>query len=282
MASTDREPTAAGRLRLSDVEARIVQTLSSDESVDPRSVQFLLRLYLKTGREDLTERAGLALAAALRDYPHASSVLEQSAWLETLVDAHTLADDSRVAGAIAELTGALRAAWTSEPVAVAAAALDACFRAAMFDEHRPLAQPAIDELERIVKVAYRPGRGLGTCADQIVMAGALLSAFQLSGRLSYSMLAEELVAAARPLMENECDFTTACHAARVLCHLAALHDDEHYRRTAVVAPSSDYRREAAAIFDRWSDEAQRRGAAGAAIYGVALLELESSNLNAND
>jgi len=282
MASAEREPIAARRLRLSDVEACVLNSLSLDEGVDPRSVQFLLRLYFKTGRDDLTERTGLALAAALRDYPLAASVLEQSAWLETLVDAHTLADDPRVAAAIAELTGALRAGWTGEPVAVAAAALDACLRAAMLDAHRPLAQPAIDELERIVKVAYRPGHGVGAGADQIAMAGALLSAYQLSGRLPYSMLAEELVAAARPRMENECDFTTACRAARVLCHLAALHDDEHYRRTAVVAPSSDYRREADAIFDRWSDEAQRRGAGGAAIYGVALLELESSNPNAND
>ncbi|HEX7137585.1 MAG TPA: hypothetical protein VF219_07055, partial [Vicinamibacterales bacterium] len=119
-------------------------------------------------------------------------------------------------------------------------------------------------------------------ADQIALAGALLSAYQLSGRLPYSMLAEELVAAARPFMENEYDFTTACHAVRALCRLAALHDDEHYRRTAVVAPSSDYRREASTLLERLSDEAARRDAAAAAIYGVALLELESSNPNAND
>jgi hypothetical protein len=282
MASAEPEPIAARRLRLHDVETRVVASLSVEDGVDAHSVNFLLRLYLETGRDDVMERAGLALAAALRDYPLAVETLEQSAWLETFVDAHALADDQRVAEAVSHLTGVLRGAWASESVAHAAVALDACLRAAMLDAHRSLAQPAIDELERIVKIAYRPGRGVGVCADQIAMAGALLSAYRLSGRLPYSMLAEELVAAARPLMENECDFPTACHAARVMCHLAALHDDEQYRRTAVVAPSSDYRRDVAAILDRWSDEAMRRCTADAAIYGVALLELESSNPNAND
>jgi hypothetical protein len=282
MPSAERNTVAARRLRLREVETRVADALSLEDGVDPRSVHFLLRLYLETGRDDLMERAGLALAAALRDYPFAVATLEQSAWLETFVDAYALADDPRVAEAISQLTPMLRAAWASASVAESAAALDVCLRAAMLEAHRSLAQPAIDELERIVKMVYRPGSGVGVCADQISMAGALLSAYQLSGRLPYSMLAEELVAAARPLMENECDLRTACHAARVLCHLAVLHDDEHYRRTAVVAPSSDYRREAAAILDRWSDEAMRARADDAAIYGVALLELESSNPNAND
>lgn len=280
MTSADR--TSRARLQPGDVETRITAALSIDDGVDPRSVQFLLRQYARTGRDDLTERAGLALAAALRDYAHASSPLEQSAWLETFLDAHALADEPLVAEAIARLTGILRAAWTDASIPVAAAALEACLRAAMLDEHRSLAQPSIDQLERIVKAAYKPGSGVGACANQIAMAGALLAAHQLSGRLPYSMLAEELVAAARPLMENEFDFLTACHAARVLCHLAALHDDERYRRAAVVAPSSDYRREASTILDRLSDEAAGRGAAAVAIYGVALLELESSNPNPND
>ena len=282
MTSGERHTIAAHRLRLREVERRVTDSFSPEDGVDPRSVHFLLRLYFETGRDDLSERAGLALAAALRDYPMAVATLEQAAWLETFLDAHALADDPRIAEAISRLTGTLRAASASESVAEAAAALDVCLRAAMLDAHRSLAQPSIDELERIVKMAYRPGSGVGVCADQIAMAGALLSAYELSGRLPYSMLAEELVAAARPLMENECDRRTACRAARVLCHLAVLHDDEHYRRTAVVAPASDYRREATSILDRWSDEATQTGAADAAIYGVALLELESSHPNAND
>jgi len=274
--------TGTRKLQASDIESRITGALSRDSALDPRGVQFLLRMYARTGREDLAEHAGLALAAALRDYSTASSPLEQSAWLDTFVDASSLADDPRVAEAITRLTGELRTAWTAGTVAVAAAALDACVRAAMLDEHRSLAQPAIDQLERIVRSAYRPGSGVGRCADQITLAGALLSAYQLSGRIPYSMLAEELVAAARPFMDDECDFTIACHAVCALARLAALHGDEHYRRTAVVAPSSDYRREASTLLERWSDETAIGDAAAAAIYGLALLELESSNLNAND
>ncbi|HEY7286064.1 MAG TPA: hypothetical protein VH497_11505 [Vicinamibacterales bacterium] len=268
--------TGTRKLQPGDIEARITNALSREDGLDPRSVQFLLRLYATTGRDDLADAAGLALAAALRDYATAPSPVDRSAWLETFVDARALADDPRVGEAIACLAAELRGAWTDGSVVVAASALDACVRAAMLDEHRSLAQPAVDQLERIVKASYRPGSGVGHCADQITLAGALLSAYQLSGRLPYSMLAEELVAAARPFMENECDLTTACHAVRALCRLAALHSDDHYRRAAVVAPSSDYRREAVTLLERRSDEAALGDAAAAAIYGVALLELESS------
>lgn len=258
-----------------------MDALSLDSPVDPRTVQFLIRLYAVTGRDELMERAGLALAAALRDYDIASSVRDRSAWLEMFVDARALADDPRVAGAVADLTASLQADWTVGPVADAGAALDACLRAASLDEHQTLAAAAIDQLERIVRAAYRPGTVIGTCADQIQMAAALLSAYQLSSRLPYPMLAEELVAAARPLMEKESNFAMSCQAARVLCRLAVLHGDEDYRRAAIVAPQSDYWREAETILERQSAEAERLGAAGA-IYGVALLELESSHPHTND
>jgi hypothetical protein len=271
----------ARSLQLGDIEARIVQAMRIDDRVDPRSVQFLLRLYATTGRDELAEPAGLSLAAALRDYAGATSAVEQAAWLELFVDARVLADDGRLVHAIGILSAGLRAAWNGQPVAVAAAAIDACLGAARFDEHRALAQPAIDQLEQLVRVAYKPGSGAGTLADQIAIAGALLAAYRLSGRLPYPMLAEELVAAARPLMENEYDFACACHMVRVLCSLAALHGDESYRRAAVIAPSSDYRLEAEAILERAAADAERRGAA-AAIYGLALLELESSHFDAND
>jgi len=165
-------------------------------------------------------------------------------------------------------------------IAERAAAVDACLRAAALPEHRELASAAIDQLESIVRSAYKPGSGVGSCADQVYVANALLSAYQLSGRLPYPMLAEELMAAAGPVLANE-DFTVSCQAVRVLCRLAVLHADGDYRRAAIIAPHADYRRDAEAILARWSAEADRLGAAGA-IYGVALLELESTHLHAND
>ncbi len=269
-------------LELIHVEDRILGGLSLDTPVDPRRIQFLLRLYATTDRDDLAERVGLALAAALRDYPTTSSVPDRAAWLELFVDARAIADDERVAAAVADLAAGLQGAWSVDSIAEAAAALDACLRAAMLEEHQSLAAAAVDQLERVVARAYRPGSGVvGAGADQIWIAGALLSAYQLSGRLPYPMLAEEIVAAARPLLEAASDFTLSCHAARVLCRLAVLHDDDDYRRAAIVAPHSDYRRDAAMMLERQSAVADRLGVAGA-IYGVALLELESSDPHPND
>ena len=265
---------------LNDLATRIVDASGLDGCAEPRCVQFLLRFYAMTGRDDLAERAGLSLAAALRDYRAASSVRDRSAWVEVFVDARGLAEDTRVADAVADLTESLRADWTESSIADRAAAVDGCLRAAALPEHRALAAGAIDQLESLVRSAYRPGSGVGAYADQIGVAGALLSAYQLSGRLPYPMLAEELIAAAGPVLANE-EFAVSCQTARVLCRLALLHGDDDYRRAAIVAPRADYRRDAEAILERWSAEADRRGAAGA-IYGVALLELESTHLHAND
>ena len=68
-------------------------------------------------------------------------------------------------------------------------------------------QDAIDQLERVVGGGYRPGDGLvarsatasrrrGSVADHVRGASALLTALELTGRLPYSMLAEELIAIA--------------------------------------------------------------------------------------
>jgi hypothetical protein len=103
----------------------------------------------------------------------------------------------------------------------------------------------------------------------------LLTAFDVSGRLPYPMLAVELMqtASGRPshAFEEQCD------AARVWCRLAALHASAGYRDAAVVAPNADYQADAIRMLSELADEAGRRGAS-AAIYGFALLELESASL----
>jgi hypothetical protein len=262
------------------IERCVVDALLADGCVGPHGGLLLLRLYTATGGDELMDHAGLALAAGLRDHAAVTSASEQAAWLELFVEARTIADDDRVSAAIAHLVGTLQAAWTVDSVADAAAALDACLFAANHDEHRTLAAAAIDQLERVIGRSYRPGQGVGTHADQIQMSAALLTAYHLAHRLPYAMLAEELVAAAGS-PGADADFTDACHAVRVLARLAALHDDAEYRQAAVIAPQSNYRRDAWAVLERHAAEAERLGAAGA-IYGVALLELESSNLNTHD
>jgi hypothetical protein len=101
----------------------------------------------------------------------------------------------------------------------------------------------------------------------------LLVAYQISGRLPYAMLAEELIQRSRTAASA--DFVVACEAARVLSRLAVLHDDPDYRAAAVIVPAADYRADAARLLAAQASEAMRRGAGGA-IYGVARLELESA------
>ena len=96
-----------------------------------------------------------------------------------------------------------------------AAAVDACLLAGghLLDP-QSIVPDAIDELERIVAAAYRPGRGLarsvndpggarGALADHVRTSSALLTAFDFSGRLPYPMLAEELMQFARETLWDE-------------------------------------------------------------------------------
>jgi uncharacterized protein YyaL (SSP411 family) len=118
---------------------------------------------------------------------------------------------------------------------------------------------AIDELERIVCSVYTPGERIahlltnpeasdGDLDDHVASAAGLLTAYAVTGRLPYSMLAEELIESARPLLTPG-PFAARCESARVMCRLAALHVDESYRAAAVVVPERDYRGDARRLLD---------------------------------
>src|SRR5260370_34161955 len=129
--------------------------------------------------------------------------------------------------------------------------VDACLGAIRIFQPRTLVQRALDELERVVGAAYRPGEGMadltaglpvrGRLADQIRSAAALLTAYSLTGRLPDSMLAEELTQfSMRTLWDADSGgfyedvarlvkpFALNCEAARVLCRLATLHLHDEY------------------------------------------------------
>jgi hypothetical protein len=67
-----------------------------------------------------------------------------------------------------------------------------------------------------------------------------------------------------------------CAAVRVLCRLAALHDNAEYRAAAVIAPDADYRADAARML-----LSQERAEAGrlsdAACYAIAMDEFIASS-----
>jgi hypothetical protein len=188
-----------------------------------------------------------------------------------------MSGDDRLPSVAAALTSGVRSTWGSrQPLDVAAAGVDACLRATGLVPFTDLIQSAIDELERIVGAAYQPGYGVSDkLSDQIATASALITAYHVSGRLPYSMLAEELVQAARRTTWDNAPFALNCEAAAVLSRLASLHRSTDYREAAILAPGADYEEDAARILRRLAADAPGLGMAGA-VYGLAATEHQSA------
>jgi len=271
---------------------RLLQALAAEEAITPAAATLLLRRYAATGRDDLRDALGPALASALE----ASSVERDSSrraeWLALFVEASALSDDDRLRHAAGALVGALRALWPSRgDIAPAMRSVGACLSAASDDNASTLVPAAIDELERVVGLAYEPGEGLthaihepsagaGNLGDHVAAISALLTAHAVTGRLPYSMLAEELMQFARRTWWDEVrggfranppPFVSSCESVRVLCRLAALHQDADYRKAAVVARESDYADDAKRTIESLGLSYRDQGI-DAARYGVALGE----------
>ena len=148
--------------------------------------------------------------------------------------------------------------------------------------------PTIDGLERFVRSAYEPGEGVvgAEASDQIGSALAFLTAFELTGRLPYSMLAEELLQIARRDAWDRDgagfgrNFRANATAAQLLCRLAALHRDADYAASAVVAPDATYALDAERILSSLAPIA-RTHLDDIAEYGMALLEWFSLHAPSN-
>ena len=276
------EDSRAAELDL--VAARAADAVARDEPVDAAVPAFLLRRYLGTDAPELREPLGLALAQALARAADDTSIAGRSAWLSLLVEATAVADDDRIRPAAEALIAVLRAAWPAQTrIDDASVSVEACLRAAEFVDGDGLIQDAIDQLERIVGGSYRPGDGLvgdrdgirvrASLGDHVRAASALLTAFELTGRLPYSMLAEELMVFARRAPSPDAGLRIQCGAARVLCRLAALHDDPEYRGAAVIAGGADYRAEASHILAGQASCVGTATPSDAAAYGLALLDL---------
>jgi len=74
-----------------------------------------------------------------------------------------------------------------------------------------------------------------------------------------------------PSGERDAPFAVTCEAARVFCRLAALHHDDEYRRTAVLAVDTDYVREATQTLEMLAPSVQELGVE-AAPFGLALAD----------
>ena len=269
---------------LEEVASRAVSAIAGEEAVDAAVGTFLLRYYLRVDAAELRDPLGVALAQALTLAGDDPTIVGRAAWLSLLVDAIAVAADDRLRPAVQELVAALRETWPAHTrIDEVAASVEACLRAVDIVDADGLVQDAIDHLERVIGGSYRPGDGLVrdrdgarvrcSLADHVRGASALLTAFELTGRLPYSMLAEELIAIAGRPPSPDAGLVIHCEAARVLCRLASLHDDPDYRGAAVIATGADYRAEASRILAVQSPRARADTPSAAAAYGLALLDL---------
>jgi hypothetical protein len=273
---------------LESLTAVVLDALARGRAADavpgPAALTFLLRRYLASDHGDLRDALGEALAPAFARAEAETRTLECAAWLTLFAEASAISDDDRLPAAAGALIADLRGAWPSTDVVEhGMASVDACLRAADVVDPHELVPAAIEELERLVGHAYQPGDGIahtihshaharGNLGDHVRSASALLTAFEISGRLPYSMLAEELMQTARRDLHGAAEFVARCVGCRVLCRLAALHADEAYRGAAVVAPDVDYRADAERILAELSSHPLARDS-GAGEYGLALLAL---------
>jgi len=276
-----QDPRAA---ELEEVAARAVDAVAREEPFDAALPAFLLRRYLDTLAAELGDALGMALAQSLALGDADPTVIGRAGWLRLLAEATAVADDERMRLGVTTLVDTLRAEWTAQTrIDAIAASIEACLRAAEIVESGDLVQDAIDQLERVIGGSYSPGEGLvrnldglrarGSLDDHVRGASALLTAFEITGRLPYSMLAEELVAVAGREHPPDAGLVIQCEAARVLCRLAALHDDPDYRGAAVIAAGADYRAEASRILAAESVRARTSTPSAAAAYGLALRDL---------
>jgi hypothetical protein len=260
-----------------DVTTAVLEALRRGDVPTPEALRLLLRMYAATGRDEFREIIEPALAHALELAADSSSTAS-SGWLVLFAEAADASDDIRLREAASDLASKARMNWGgAQPIDVSAASVDACLRAL------PLlgldaVQAPVDELERLVAASYEPGSGIGGTADQeIGVATALLTAFAVTDRLPYAMLAEELLRHARVELLDASDvpFSTACSAASALARMAALHQVDAYRNAAVIAPDADYAGDAAVMLERAARDAHTFGLAAAA-YALAAGELQSA------
>jgi hypothetical protein len=269
---------------------RILDALARDERVGAAALQFLLRRYAFEGREELTEPLGAALARELDWQAQYGCTDDREGWIALFGEAAAVSDDPRLALAAAALLAGARTRWSSrQPGAVdeVMRSVEACLLCVTLPEARELTAEAVDALERVVAGAYRPGQGVshetartpyvrGGLSDHVCSASALLTAYSLTARLPYAMLADELMQSVLRTPPEEPDgrdvpATLNCELARVFCRLAALHRDDEYRLKAVLPVDEDYAADARRTLAAMAPSVRERGVE-AAPFGLALAE----------
>jgi hypothetical protein len=278
----------------------MLQSVTDEGIVAAAPLTLLLRRYAETGRSDISDAVGQSLAAALDQCEIEPSGRNGADWLILFLEASGVSEDARLIAAARRLAASLMSAWPSSgEVGPAMRVIEACLAAAEFFGDEAVPARTVDELERVIGLAYTPGQGLsrslsktsdqsGGLIEHLAGVSALLTAYALTRRLPYSMLAEDLMQFARHSWWDDAvgrfrstdrgtsnvAFLANCGAARVLCRLAALHSDAGYRQAAVIAAESDYARDACRTLQSLHD-GYRGAGIDAAMYGLALIEYDA-------
>ena len=269
---------------------RILDALARDERVGAAALQVLLRRYSIEAREELTEPLGSALAQELDRQARDGCPDDREGWMAVFSEAAAISDDPRLARAAADLLDGARTRWSGRDLGAideVMRSVEACLLCVNLPEARALAPEAVDALERVVAGAYRPGQGVshetgrptfvrGNLSDHVCSASALLTAYSLTARLPYAMLADELMQSVVRTPPGEPDgrdalVTLNCELARVFCRLATLHRDDEYRRMAVLPVDKDYAADARRTLTALAPSVRERGVE-AAPFGLALAE----------
>jgi hypothetical protein len=270
------------------VTVRILKAITPGEPVAPAALQLMLRRFVHlsmSGRDDVTEPLGAALALELERQAERGCDADCEGWIVVFSQAASISDDPRLRPATTKLLEKLRPRWTTEPgklVDETMRVLEACLAAVPVANVDNLAAEAIDALERVVAGSYQPGSGVshqiaaqpfvrGGLSDHVWAASALMTAYALTARLPYGMLADEVIQSALRNPPGGASFAHQCRLARVMCRLAALHRDEDYRRTAVLWVNEDYAAHAARLLTGLSASIPSQGV-DAALFGLALAD----------
>ena len=223
-----------------------LRSLAGGTSPSAAVVMLLMRAYALYGREDVRGALEDALARGLESVNGEPHPAERCEWLRVFDQAASLSNDERLAETL-----------------------------------RSSLARAVEGLERLVGSKYEPGEGLQGegLGEHLRQALALLAAFEITGRLPYSMLADELAEVIRRRWwDGERatfgdDFESDCRATQLLCRLAALHEDASYQQMVNVAGQVPYRGDAerlvASIESRYRDH--DHGTAAVAL-GLALID----------
>ncbi len=207
-------------------------------------VHFLVRRYPEAPSATLHAAIECALGAALPAFDAEHDIVRRFRWLAAFTDASAMAADDALQ--------------------------------VIVEEQLPL---AVDALETLMRRVYEPGEGAVDqgCDRQIEIALSLCVAFDLTGRLPYAMLAEELLQTALRTQWSHAaglfPVTAAANgrAAQLCYRLAALHRDPDYASRAVVAPNARYADVGATVLQAVRAEVGQQSEA-IAEYGLAQLD----------